>query len=158
MKSNFSRPFRFNTYPLNSTRKKLQNQKIHLFHPVISWVYNNHYVDPVFFLKKEKNCYHGEYRISQSGRFWWDQNVIFGWNQRKNLWPGWLIHKRNTFTWSPFLLRPINGGAVDFSGDPIKGTPMNRRVGRISWVYNNHYVILIFHLVFLWANIKEKTC
>ena len=28
----------------------------------------------------------------------------------------------------------------------------------ISWVYNNHCVILIFHLVFLWANIKEKTC
>ena len=28
----------------------------------------------------------------------------------------------------------------------------------ISWVYNNHYVILIFHLVFLWANIKEKIC
>ena len=28
----------------------------------------------------------------------------------------------------------------------------------ISWVYNNHYVILIFHLVFLWVNIKEKTC
>ena len=28
----------------------------------------------------------------------------------------------------------------------------------ISWVYNNHCVILIFHLVFLWANIKEKIC
>ena len=40
------------------------------------------------------------------------------------------------------------------NGIPKNGTfdPM------ISWVYNNHYVILIFHLVFLWVNIKEKTC
>ena len=111
MKSNFLRPMRFHSWTSsNWTQKKVTETKVvknpkrypenGIFHPMISWVYNNHYVILILYLVslwaniKEKNCYHvkiyhGDCRISQTGRFWWPLfdsnfhtvNVIFGWNQ-----------------------------------------------------------------------------
>ena len=149
MKSNFSRPIRFHSWTSsNWTQKKVaetksfENPKRHpengIFHPMISWVYNNHCVISIFHLVflwaniKEKNLlnmYHGDCRISQSGRFWWPPfgsnfytvNVIFGWNQlyQKIFYIFWewdeqkilqlslkvLIHERNAFTWPAIFFR-----------------------------------------------------
>ena len=85
-------------------RKKLQRPKLKKRHPengiFTPWFlgFTTIIINFSFFIwhfyeqiskKKLAEMYHGDYRISQSGRFWWPLfdsnfhtvNVIFGWNQ-----------------------------------------------------------------------------
>ena len=112
MKSNFLRPFRFNCwiftkqYHQESYRDqnvaKIPNStpKNGTFYPMISWVYNNHYVILILhlgiFISKtqgnkfaKKKVSFGNFTIYRKAKFWWPLfdsnfsrvNVIFVWNQ-----------------------------------------------------------------------------
>ena len=108
MKSNFSRPFRFNSwistkqYQKKVTETKVEKipngiLKITLFTPwflgfttiIINFSFFIWYFYERISKKKLAKMYQGNLGISQSGRFWWSLfdsnfptvNVIFGWNQ-----------------------------------------------------------------------------
>ena len=109
MKSNFSRPIRFHSWTSsNWTQKKVTETKVEkipngtlkmafLYTPwflgfttiIIKYQLFIWYFYEQISKKKLAKMYHGDYRISQSGRFWWPLfdsnfhtvNVIFGWNQ-----------------------------------------------------------------------------
>ena len=134
MKSNFSRPLRFHSWTSsNWTQKKVTETKVEkipngtlkmaFFTP---WFlgFTTIIIKYQLFIrlgigcyeqiskKKKAKIYHGDCRISQTGRFWWPLfdsnfhtvNVIFGWNQ--------LYQKNFTFLgmrWAKILQLSFDG-------------------------------------------------
>ena len=87
----------------------------------------------------------------------------------KYLGSGWLYQKTKGTLWSPTsrdlsdstVGSPLNSTRKKVTETKVEKIPKRHPENgifhpMISWVYNNHCVILILHSVFLWANIKEK--